>query len=251
MLIGRENENMIKKALITGASGGIGSAIAHKLASQGYSLQLHYHQNKQKAEQLQKDIHSTYQVEVAIYQADLTKPEGADHLAETLEGAPNIIVHNAGLAHYSLFTDIQAEDYDKMIQLHLTSPFKLTQRLLPTLISNKWGRIIFITSIWAEAGASCEALYSMVKGGITSLMKSLAKELAPSGITVNAVAPGIIDTQMMSSFTPGELQDLYKEIPVGRMGHPIEVAHSVGFLVDEESRYMTGQIMRVNGGWYT
>jgi 3-oxoacyl-[acyl-carrier protein] reductase len=242
---------MIKTALITGASGGIGAAIAHKLASQGYSLQLHYHQNRKKAEQLQKDIQSTYRVKVGIYQADLTKPDGANHLAEALEGAPNIIVHNAGLAHYALFTEIDAEEYDKMIQLHLTSTFKLTQRLLPAMISQKWGRIIFITSIWAETGASCEALYSMVKGGVTSLMKSLAKEFAPSGITVNAVSPGVIDTQMMSSFTLDELQDLYREIPIGRMGHPIEVAHSVGFLVDEESRYMTGQVMRVNGGWYT
>jgi 3-oxoacyl-[acyl-carrier protein] reductase len=242
---------MIKTALITGASGGIGSAIAHKLASHGYSLQLHYHQNRQKAEQIQEEIRSRHQVQVSIYQADLTKPEGTDHLVETLENTPDIIVHNAGLAHYALFTDIQTEDYDKMIQLHLTSPFKLTQQLLPTMISRRWGRIIFITSIWAETGASCEALYSMVKGGLTSLMKSLAKELAPSGITVNAVAPGVIDTQMMSSFTSDELQELYKEIPIGRMGNPAEVAHSVGFLIDEESSYMTGQVMRVNGGWYT
>lgn len=242
---------MRKTALITGASGGIGVAVAHKLASQGYSLQLHYHKNRQKAEQLQEEIYATYQVQVAIYQADLTKAEGAEHLVKELVGTPDIIVHNAGLAHYALFTDIQPEDYDKMILLHLTSPFKLTQRLLPAMIANKWGRIIFITSIWAEAGASCEALYSMVKGGLTSLMKSLAKELAPSGITVNAVAPGVIDTQMMSSFTPDELQELYKEIPIGRMGHPSEVAHSVGFLVEEESRYMTGQVLRVDGGWYT
>jgi 3-oxoacyl-[acyl-carrier protein] reductase len=238
-------------ALITGATGGIGEAISRKLASQGYSLQLHYHQNKQKALQLQAEIRSAYDVSVTIYQADLAKPEGVDHLGEALQGVPDIVIHNAGMAHYALFTEIQVEDYERMIQLHLTSPFVLTQRLLPAMISKKWGRIVFITSIWAETGASCEALYSMVKGGLTSLMKSLAKELAPSGITVNAVAPGVIDTQMMSSFTVEELQELYKEIPVGRMGSPTEVAHSVGFLVEEESRYITGQVIRVNGGWYT
>lgn len=241
---------MSKIALITGATGGIGAAIAHRLAREGYSLQLHYHLNQQRATELKEELSEAYSIPITLAQADLTKSEGVDQLVEALLQMPDVIIHNAGVAHWSLFTDIKDHDYERMIQLHLTSPFMLTQRLLPSMVSKKWGRIVFITSIWAETGASCESLYSMVKGGTTSLMKSLAKELAPSKITVNAVAPGVIDTPMMSSFTIDELQELYKEIPLGRMGSPDEVAYTVQFLAAEESRYITGQVIGVNGGWY-
>jgi 3-oxoacyl-[acyl-carrier protein] reductase len=239
-----------KIALITGATGGIGAAIAHRLAREGYSLQLHYNINEQRANELKEELSEAYDISITLAQADLTKSEGVDQLVEALRHVPDVIIHNAGVAHWSLFTDIETHDYERMIQLHLTSPFMLTQRLLPSMVSKKWGRIVFITSIWAETGASCESLYSMVKGGTTSLMKSLAKEFAPSGITVNAVAPGVIDTPMMSSFSADELHELYKEIPLGRMGSPDEVAHTVQFLAAEESRYITGQVIGVNGGWY-
>lgn len=240
-----------KVALVTGATGGIGRAIATKLAMHGYNLQLHFHQNGEIAKHLQDELSTTYQVRVELCQANLSLPDGVEELLITLSRKPDILIHNAGLSHYGLFTDVSPEEYQRMIQMHLTSPFQLTQKILPQMISLKWGRVIFITSIWGETGASCESLYSMTKGGVIALAKSLSKELAPSGITVNAVSPGAIDTQMMSTFTPEELHRLYEEIPIGRMGSPEEVAHTVHFLVQEESRYITGQVLRVNGGWYT
>jgi 3-oxoacyl-[acyl-carrier protein] reductase len=239
-----------KVALITGATGGIGRAISRKLASMGYFLLLHYNQNDSYAHELHQELVRDWNCQVMIFKADLSSPMGVEHLIQSLTIFPDIVIHNAGMEHYSLFTDIGDEDYQRMVQIHLTSPFKMTQRLLPPMISKKWGRIIFITSIWGETGASCESLYSMAKGGVISLSKSLAKELAPSGITVNAVSPGAINTRMMDAFAPEELTKLYEEIPIGRMGSPEEVAHTVHFLVEDESRYMTGQVIRVNGGWY-
>lgn len=242
---------MSKVALVTGATGGIGSAIAYKLASKGYGLQLHYHSQHEQACSLQEQLARKFGVSVSIYQANLSKVGQAEELVECLDTFPDIVIHNAGVGQYGLFTEISGAEYQQMVQLHLSSPFVLTQRILPQMISNKWGRIIFITSIWGETGAACETLYSMVKGGLIALTKSLAKELAPSGITVNAVSPGAIQTEMMKSFTTEEINDILEEIPIGRMGSPEEVAHAVQYLLETESAYTTGQTLRVNGGWYT
>lgn len=242
---------MSKVALITGASGGIGQAIALRLASKGYTLLLHYHANHEQALWLQNNIADTYQVPVFLCQANLGVPQGVDQFLQQVKLWPDILIHNAGVSQYGLFTDITQAEYQHMLQLHLTSPFRLTQHFLPAMIQKKWGRIIFITSIWGETGAACETLYSMVKGGLIALAKSLAKELAPSGITVNAVSPGFIQTKMNASFSEEETEAILEQIPLGRMGLPEEIAHAVQFLVDQESAYITGQILRVNGGWYT
>lgn len=238
-------------ALITGATGGIGQATAMKLAQSGYFLQLHYHSNHQVAACLQEQLAATYGIEVDIHGADLSHPQGVEQLLQGLTRKPDILIHNAGQAHVALFTEISERDYERMIQLHLTSPFKLTQRLLPSMITNHWGRIVYVTSIWGETGGSCETLYSMVKGGLNALTKALAKELAPSGITVNAVSPGAIETPMLEGYTPEEKQALAEAIPSGRLGLPEEVAHAIHFLILEESSYITGDILRVNGGWLT
>jgi len=238
-------------AFISGASGGIGQAIARKLAQQGFSLILHFNQNEQDAFKLKGELMEEFDLSVLTIQADLSRPEGVRKIVKECPVPPSVIIHNAGRSHFGLFTDITTKEYEEMVQMNLTSPFQLTQHWLPTMISNKWGRIIFITSIWGETGASCESLYSMVKGGINALAKSLAKELAPSQITVNAVSPGAIATSMMDHFTEEELRNICEEIPMGRMGLPEEVASTVGFLLSEESNYITGQIIRVNGGWYT
>ncbi len=207
-----------RKALITGASGGIGRAIAKKLAQERYSLILHYHQNREKAEELAQELTLAYGNPITLIQADLSQPEGIQQVLQNCPYFPDVLIHNAGRTQYGLFTDISEEEYNEMIHMNLTAPFQLTQRLLPSMLHRKWGRVIFITSIWGETGASCESLYSMVKGGLISLTKSLAKELAPSNICVNAVSPGVIDTPMMKQFEVEDLERLYDEIPMGRMG---------------------------------
>lgn len=237
-------------ALITGATGGIGEAIAYRLASDGLSLQLHYHTNQQKAMELQDKLTAQFGVDVQLFAADLATSAGANQLLKELIPKPDILIHNAGFAHYALFQEVSSLDYERMIQMQLTSPFILTQGILPALIAKKEGKIVFITSVWAETGAANESLYALAKGGLTALMKSLAQELGPSGITVNAVAPGLIDTAMNRTLETKELELLCSEIPLGRMGSAEEVAHCVSFLIDERSSYITGQVLRVNGGWH-
>ncbi|WP_027408753.1 elongation factor P 5-aminopentanone reductase [Anoxybacteroides tepidamans] len=233
-------------ALITGASGGIGSSIARQLACDGYGLFLHYNKNKERVEALQKEL-SVYTTAV---QADLSEPNGADMLLEQIDRPIDVIVHNCGNSYYGLITDMSDGLVQKMVQLHVTSPILLTKKLLPSMIKKKSGNIIVVSSIWGLTGASCEVVYSMVKGGQNAFVKALAKELAPSGIRVNAVAPGAIRTEMLQTFSEDELQSIADDIPLGRIGEPREVAKTVSFLLSEAASYITGQIINVNGGWY-
>jgi 3-oxoacyl-[acyl-carrier protein] reductase len=237
----------MKYALITGASGGIGLSIAKQLAIDGYGLFLHYHQNRQSLEQFiaQTSVKNAY-----LLQADLSEPDGVEKLLSQLHQPIDVLVHNCGNSYYGLITDMSNELVQKMVQLHVTSPFLLTKKLLPHMISQKSGNIVVISSIWGLTGASCEVLYSMVKGGQNTFVKALAKELAPSGIRVNAVAPGAIATNMLQSFSEEELLQLAEEIPMGRIGTPDEVAKAVSFLISNDASYITGQILSVNGGWY-
>lgn len=240
---------MGKVALITGASGGIGRAIAMKLAQEGYTLYLHYFQGEKAIHQLMIDIQ---QLGVTAYpvQADLADEAGPFQLIMQIKQPIDVIVHNSGTSFYALMTDMTEEQIKQMIQLHVTSPFIVTQKLLPQMIKKQSGRILFITSIWGLTGASCEVLYSLVKGGQNSFTKALAKEVAPSGITVNAIAPGAVDTNMMSGFTEGEQAELKEEIPMGRFADPSEIADAVSFLLSERAGYISGQILSVNGAWY-
>lgn len=240
---------MEKYALITGASGGIGTSIARKLLDEGYHLYLHYHQNKQAIDEL---IESTKQKNVMItpIQADLTNHSGANKLLNEIKMPIDLLVLNSGMSFYGLITDMKDVDIEQMVTLHITSPFRLTQKLIPSMISNKAGNIIVITSVWGLVGASCEVMYSMVKGGQNSFVKALAKELAPSQIRVNAIAPGAIDTKMLSHFSIEEIDQLKEEIPLGRLGNPDEIADTVVYLASNRASYMTGQILSVNGGWF-
>ncbi|MEK4845998.1 elongation factor P 5-aminopentanone reductase [Bacillus altitudinis] len=241
---------MSRWALITGASGGIGQATAKKLAQEGCHLMLHYHQNEQAASRLSADLKETYQVETHVVQADLAKTGGAAELVSRLPLDPDILVLNSGKSHVGLVTDTEKEILASMVQLHVTSPYELTQSILPAMIQKKSGRIIAVSSIWGETGASCEVLYSMVKGAQNAFIKGLAKELAPSGIRANAVSPGAVQTDMMKSFTQEDLAMMEEEIPLGRLAAPEEIADVIWFLASKQSSYMTGQILSVNGGWY-
>jgi 3-oxoacyl-[acyl-carrier protein] reductase len=240
---------MNKYALITGASGGIGLSIARILYAHGYSLYLHYCKNQDELRDFAAQCQSEYQ-KIHIIQADLSKTQGATQLLEQISHPISTIVYNAGSSYFGLVSDMSNDEVNQMITLHTTSPFLLIKSLLPNMISNKKGNIVMITSIWGLTGASCEVLYSMVKGSQNTFVKALAKEVSLSGIRVNAIAPGAIDTSMLNLFSEEEKNALREEIPMGRLGQPEEIAEVVGFLVSEKASYITGQVLSVNGGWY-
>ncbi|MFC4320115.1 elongation factor P 5-aminopentanone reductase [Litchfieldia salsa] len=240
---------MEKYALITGASGGIGISIARTLYNQGYSLYLHYHTNVDDLKVFEASCQTENQ-SIHIVQADLSKIQGVSQLLEQISHPITTIVNNAGNSFFGLVNDMSNDDVNRMITLHSTSPFILIKSLLPNMIANKNGNIIMITSIWGITGASCEVLYSMVKGSQNTFVKALAKEVSLSGIRVNAIAPGAIDTSMLNMFSSEEKNALKEEIPMGRLGRPEEIAESVGFLVSDKASYITGQVISVNGGWY-
>ncbi|HZH61186.1 MAG TPA: SDR family oxidoreductase [Metabacillus sp.] len=235
---------MERYALVTGASGGIGTAIVRKLVEDNYIIYVHYNKNVQAIKELKN-----YSNNIIPVQADLTVKSGVETLLSQINMPIDLVVLNSGVSLYGLITDLEDDDIENMVQLHITSPFKLVQQLVRPMIRKKSGNIIVISSIWGITGASCEVLYSMVKGGQNAYVKALAKELAPSQIRVNAVAPGAISTKMLSHFSEQEIRDLSEEIPLGRLGHPEEIANTVSFLASDHASYITGQVISVNGGW--
>ncbi|WHZ59892.1 elongation factor P 5-aminopentanone reductase [Metabacillus hrfriensis] len=238
---------MKNTALITGASGGIGKAIAKKLAGEGYKLYLHYHQNEESILTLIKEL----QADCTMVKADLSNADGPGQLVKQLADPIDLLVLNSGRSFFGLMTDMENEEIQQMVQLQITSPYMISKELIPSMVSRKSGNIVVISSIWGEIGASCEVLYSMVKGGQNTFVKALAKELAPSGIRVNAIAPGAVATDMLQSFSEEDLADLEEEIPLGRIGEPEEIADAVLFLSSNHASYITGQVLSVNGGWHT
>lgn len=242
--------NILKRfALITGASGGIGQALAIQLASEGYSLYLHYHQNVQGIRDLLASL-ASFDGEYIPIQADLSAPDGYKKIAENIFSIDTII-HNSGISHYGLFADIDEEIVNKMTMVHVISPLMLTKELLPKMIRQQHGNIVLMTSIWGQTGAACEVIYSTVKGAQIAFVKSLSKELSLNGIRVNGIAPGAVNTSMLANFTDEEMENLKGEIPMGRLAKPSEIAESVSFIISPKASYITGQILSVNGGWYT
>lgn len=237
-------------ALVTGASGTIGLAIAEALARVGIPLYLHYNRSGEKLIPLLQRCQELG-VPAVTLQADLRYPEQISHMFQQMQVPPLLIVNNASADHVGLFTDVTIPQFDELMALNVRSSFLVTQLALPAMLRERYGRIVNITSVWGLTGGSCEVLYSLTKGALNTFTKALAKEMAPNGITVNAVAPGAIQGGMMERFSPDEVEAIADEIPANRLGKPEEVASVVRFLLSGEASYVTGQIISPNGGWYT
>lgn len=238
---------MRKKALITGASRGIGEAIAKELARQGFDLTLTCLNSLEQLKELAGGLEKKYGVSCHIFQGDMGDPEAVDRLFDGLNRL-DVLINNAGISHIGLLSDMSVSQWRRVMSTNLDSCFYTCRRAIPLMVHAKQGRIINISSVWGQAGASMEAAYSASKGGVNSLTKALAKELAPSNIQVNAIACGVIDTDMNRCFAPEEMASLIEEIPADRIGRPEEVAALAGQLITAPA-YMTGQIITIDGGW--
>ena len=240
---------MEKVAIVTGASRGIGREIAKSLAKQNIKVIANYNNSKEKAIELKKELEAEG-VLIDIVKADVSKREEIKNLVQYAignYGKIDILINNAGISEYKLFTDETDEDWNKVINTNLYSAFAVSQEAIPNMIKNKKGCIINISSAWGIVGASMEVLYSVSKAGIDGLTKALAKELGPSNIRVNAIAPGIIDTDMCKNFSKEELEKIKEEIPLERIGKTEDIAKCVNWLINDN--YTTGQIISINGGW--
>jgi 3-oxoacyl-[acyl-carrier protein] reductase len=238
---------MSKTALITGASGGIGREIAKKLSKEGFVLALLYNSSQEKANALLSELNT----DAKIYKCDIRNSQEVTDTVKAVVsdfGEISVLVNNAGIAQQKLFTDITDADWDNMLSTNLSGAFYFSRAVLPDMIKRKSGKIINIASMWGETGASCEVHYSAAKAGLIGLTKALAKEVGPSGITVNAVSPGVIKTDMLNPFSADELEALKEEIPLCSLGDAVSVADAVAFLASEKADYITGQVLSVNGG---
>ncbi|MBE6734086.1 MAG: SDR family oxidoreductase [Ruminococcaceae bacterium] len=242
----------MKTAVVTGASRGIGAACAVALAKSGYNVILGYKVNKERAENLADVLISGYGVAAIAQKADVSVSSEAQALIDTAYrnfGAVDVLVNNAGIAGYKLFTDITDEDWDEMIGTNLTGVFNCSRAAVKYMVNQKSGSIVNISSMWGQVGASCEVHYSAAKAGVIGLTQALAKELAPSGIRVNCVCPGVIKTDMLNDIDDETIASLMEETPLGRLGTPKDIADSVAFLCSDRAEFITGQILGVNGGF--
>jgi 3-oxoacyl-[acyl-carrier protein] reductase len=238
--------------LITGGSRGIGSAIALEMASFKMKIILHYFRSTEAAQDV-ADLCIELGAQVHTIYADLSKLSDIHMLKKQLDELqlyPDIVINNAGVSHYNLISEVSEEAWDHVMAVNLKAAFFVSQQFSSHMIQQKYGKIINISSIWGITGASCEVLYSASKGGIIALTKALAKELAPSQIMVNAIAPGVVETEMIHAFTNEDLDMLKTEIPLGRFATTLEIAKIVRFLTLPDTNYITGQIISPNGGWY-
>lgn len=235
-------------AVVTGSARGIGAATAALFTAYGYDVVINYNTSEKEALMLKEKLGE----KAVAVQADVSKPGEAKKLIDTAVrhfGGVDVLVNNAGIAQQKLFTDITQSDYDRMFDCNVRSVFNCCQCVLPLMIHNKFGRIVNVSSMWGITGASCEVHYSASKSAIVGLTKALAREVAPSGITVNCVAPGVIDTPMNACFDETAMEELRRGTPVGRLGTPDDVARAILFLADEKNSFITGQVLGVDGAF--
>ena len=240
----------MKTVLITGASGGIGSACAKRYARAGYAVMLQYLTHKEEAEETVREILASGGT-ASLFCADIADPAQAEALVhKTTEtfGSLDVLVNNAGIALYKMFCDTTEEDWNRIFSINVMGMVHTIRASLPTMVHNKSGHIVNLSSIWGMVGASCEVAYSTTKAAIIGLTKSLAKELGPSGIFVNCVAPGVIDTPMNAILDEDSKNALIDETPLERLGTPEDVAEAVFFLGSDVNRFTTGQVISPNGG---
>ena len=238
-------------AFITGASHGIGRAIAQEFAKAGYCLAINCKQSVNELDQLAHSLTEQWHVPCIPLAGDVGTEDFAAYAFEKIEttlGTVTLLVNNAGISHIGLLSDMTLEEWNHIIQTNLTSVFCCCKHAIPSMLRSQYGRILNISSIWGNTGASCEVAYSASKGGVNSFTKALAKELAPSNISVNAIACGVIDTRMNQAFSEEERRELAEEIPAGRFGTPEETAQLALALAKAPS-YLTGQIITMDGGW--
>ena len=236
----------MKTALITGGSRGIGAAIVRALTAQGWRVAFCYKSSQEAAEQLSRETGA-----IAI-RCDVTGSAQVNAMAEEALrqlGHIDLLVNNAGVAWQGLLTDMTDDDWRTVLDTSLTAAFYTCRAVLPGMVSRKSGCIINISSIWGRVGASCEAAYSAAKAGLIGLTKALAKEVGPSGITVNCLCPGVIRTDMLACYTEDDLAALADETPLGRLGTPEDVAAAVCWLADDSASFITGQVIGVDGGF--
>lgn len=241
---------MNKCALITGASGGIGRAIALRLAADGFDIAACWFSDEDGAKQLEKELEKLG-VKYRLYKADVADYGQIEKVfadAEEYFGGISVLVNNAGIAQQKLFTDITEEEFDRICAVNFKSVFNCCKFAVPHMVSRKSGKIINISSMWGVCGASCETVYSATKAAVIGFTKALAKELAPSNIRVNCIAPGAIDTKMNSILSDEDKSAFAEEIPMGRFGTPDEIAGTVSFLAGKDSSYITAQVITADGG---
>ena len=237
-------------ALITGASGGIGRAIALRLAADGFDIAACWFSDENGAEQLGNELEKLG-VKYRLYKADVADYRQIEKIfadAEDYFGGVSVLVNNAGIAQQKLFTDITEEEFDRICAVNFKSVYNCCKFAVPDMVRRKSGKIINVSSMWGICGASCETVYSATKAAVIGFTKALAKELAPSNIQVNCIAPGAIDTKMNSILSDEDKSAFAEEIPMGRFGNPDEIAGIVSFLAGKDSSYVTAQVITADGG---
>ncbi len=241
----------MKTVVITGASRGIGAATAELFAQNGYTVAVNYHRNREKAEMLVQKIRAQGGNAFTV-QADISDREQVKQMAKTIYTqcpTVDVLIHNAGIADEGLITETTDEQWRQMMGVHLDGAFYCTQAFLPQMISRHSGTILTVSSMWGVTGASCEVAYSAAKAGLIGFTKALAQEVGPSGVRVNAVAPGVIETDMCAGYDEESLQSLVDHTPLSRLGTAEDVAKSLLFLASDDASFITGQILGVNGGF--